>query len=127
MNGGPRQRGARPAAVSLTVQYSARQARRLRSGRRQAGADAIAGLGEGGYLRRHDGSAGRVTRVRAGRGDWVVSLQLRTPAAGDPAPLLAADVNHALGLLIAASAAGPGGQPPTAGVAATAREAGGPE
>jgi hypothetical protein len=92
-------------ALSLTVQYSARQARRLRNGRRPARGTPVAGLADGGYVRHHDGSAGRVTRVRASRGDWVVALQLRTAAAGDPGPLLAASVNRMLDLLTAATAA----------------------
>jgi hypothetical protein len=86
-------RPARQAAVSLTVQYSPRRARRLV---------------QGGRIRHHDGSLGRVTRVRAGRGDWVVALQLRTGVPGDPAPLLSASVSHMLGLLTAAS--GPSGR-----------------
>jgi hypothetical protein len=104
-------------ALSLTVQYSARQARRLSIGRRPARGTPVAGLADGGYVRHHDGSAGRVTRVRAGRGDWVVALQLRTAAAGDPGPLLAASVHRMLDLLIAASAARPG-----SGTTAAARQ-----
>ena len=68
----------------------------------------MAGLAEGGYVHHHAGSGGQLTRVRAGRGDWVVALQLRTAAAGDPAPLLAASVDRMLDLLTAASAASPG-------------------
>jgi hypothetical protein len=108
-SGGRAIRPASQPALSLTVQYSARQARSLRNGRRPARSTPVAGLAEGGYVRHHDGSAGRVTRVRAGRGDWVVALQLRTAAAGDPGPLLAASVNRMLDLLTAASAARPGG------------------
>jgi hypothetical protein len=113
-------RAIRPAgqpALSLTVQYSARRARRLSNGRRPARGTPVAGLADGGYVRHHDGSAGRVTRVRAGRGDWVVALQLRTAAAGDPSPLLAASVHRMLDLLIAASAARPG-----SGTTAAARQ-----
>jgi hypothetical protein len=107
--GGGSPRGARLAAVSLTVQYSARQAGRLCNGHCPRGARPVAGLAGGlaggGYVRHHDGSSGRVTRVRAGQGDWVVALQLRGAAEADPLPLLVADVRHMLDLLTAASLA----------------------
>jgi hypothetical protein len=97
------------AAVSLTVQSSVRQAARLRHGYCPPGAQAMAGLADGGYVRRHDGRLGRVTRVRASRGDWVVAMQLRAAAgADDPAPQLAADIRHMLDLLTGAWPARPG-------------------
>jgi hypothetical protein len=115
-SGGRAVRAAGQPALSLTVQSSARRARRLRNGRRPARSNPLAGLADGGYVRRHDGSASRVTRVGADRGDWVVALQLRTAAAGDPTPLLAASVDRVLGLLTAATAASPqAGQSAAAG------------
>jgi hypothetical protein len=96
------------AAVSLTVQYSARQAARLAHGRCPAGAQAMPGLADGGYVRHHDGRLARVTRVRASQGDWVVALQLRAAARGDdPAEQLAADVRHILDLLTTAGVSTP--------------------
>jgi hypothetical protein len=87
-------------SVSLTVRYSARRARRTRAGHRPAGAQHAAGL-DGGFVQHVSG--GRVTRVRAARGDWVVTLQLRGPAdRGDAGPLLTALTGHVLGLLAAA-------------------------
>lgn len=89
-------------AVSLTVQESARQARKIRS-RGSRGGIAIAAIGDGGYVRHHSGSLGAVTRVRACRGRWVVALQLRTDAATDRTGELADNVSHLLTLLNAAS------------------------
>jgi hypothetical protein len=98
----------RQAAVSLTVRYSARQAARLGHGHCPAGAQAMPGLADGGYVRHHDGRLARVTRVRASQGDWVVALQLRAAAGGDdPAKQLAADVRHILNLLTTAGASTP--------------------
>jgi len=69
----------------------------------------MTGLADIGYVRRHDGRLGRVTRVRASRGGWVVAMQLRAAAgADDPAPQLAADISHMLDLLTGAWPARPG-------------------
>jgi hypothetical protein len=100
LTSGHQARGTDLAAVSLTVQYSARQAGRLRNGYCPRGARPVTGLAGGGYVR----TSGRVIRVRSGRGDWVVALQLRRAAADDPLPLLAARVTHMMDLLTAASA-----------------------
>jgi hypothetical protein len=90
------------AAVSLTVQESARQARKIRN-RESHGPTAITTIGDGGYVRHHNGSLGTVTRVRACRGNWVVALQLRADAAADQTGQLADNVSHLLTLLNAAS------------------------
>lgn len=89
-------------AVSLTVQESARQARKIRN-RGGRGATPLKAVGDGGYVRHHDGSTGSVTRVRACRGDWVVALQLRANATVDQTGQLADNVSHLLTLLSAAS------------------------
>ena len=75
--------GAGAVSLSLTVKRSGRQAGRLRDGRRPPGAQPVGGL-PGGYAQQFSG--GRVTRVRAGRGDWVVALQLRGAGPDRPAP-----------------------------------------
>ena len=95
-------RPSRSAALSLTVQYSARRAGRLQRGHRPGAGREVPGLPDG-YVRHHTGSAGVVTRVRAGRGDWVVALQLRTQASDDPTELLAWYVTRMLNELNAAS------------------------
>lgn len=105
----PGQGSGRPSeqpALSLTVQHSARQADKLSRGHFPGGAQPVQGL-PGGYVRHHNrpGSTGNVTRVRAGRGEWVVALQLRTPIADDPTGLLAGTVAQLIELLNAASAA----------------------
>jgi hypothetical protein len=90
--------GDRGAALSLKVVRSGRQAGRLRDGRRPPGARPVGGL-PGGYAQ----EAGRVTRIRAGRGDWVVALQVRAGGPPDPVPVLAACADYVLDLLTVAS------------------------
>ncbi|HEV2639635.1 MAG TPA: hypothetical protein VGX23_31170 [Actinocrinis sp.] len=96
-------RVAQTSILSLTVQHSARAAGRLRQGRFPGSGQALPGL-PGGYVRRRAVSSAMVTRVRAGRGEWVVALQLRSARADDPTPLLASTVARLVDLLDAASA-----------------------
>jgi len=89
-------------ALSLTVQHSARRADKLWRGRFPSGAQPVQGL-PGGYVRHRTISTGNVTRVRAGRGEWVVALQLRTPHGDDPTRQLADTVARLVDLLNAAT------------------------
>lgn len=97
-----RPRPAQLTALSLAVRHSARQAGRLSRGRCPSGAQPVPGL-PGGYVRHRTISTGTVTRVRAGRGEWVVVLQLRTPHADDLTSELADTVARLVELLNAAS------------------------
>ena len=90
--------------LSLTVQRSPRRARTLREGQCPSNCQPLSNPDWGGYVRRMQvGSFNPVTRVRAGRGEWVVALQLRTGAGYDPTQQLAGMVAHVLDLLEAAS------------------------
>lgn len=95
-------RPPRPNSLSLVVQYSARKAHKLQTGYCPRGSRPTSGL-VGGYVRVAAKFPGAVTRVRAGRGEWVVTLQLTARASDDPGWLLTAQVARVLDLLNAAS------------------------
>jgi len=94
----------RSDTLSLTVQYSPKRAGKLSAGQRPSKAQPVRDVAGGGYVRRQQiGSLKPVTRVRVGRGEWVVALQLSTDAAYDPTQQLLSVVAHVLDLLNEAS------------------------
>ena len=95
----PGRTAATQPTLSLTVHHSARTAKKLRGGFCPGSAKPLPNLGWGGYVRRLGPASNLTTRVRAGRGEWVVALQLRAGTTDDPTPQLAAAVAHALDLL----------------------------
>lgn len=92
----PGRTAATQPTLSLTVHHSARTAKKFRGGFCPGSAQPLPDLGWGGYVRRLGPSSNLTTRVRAGRGEWVVALQLRAGATDNPTPQLAAVVAHAL-------------------------------